>query len=116
MVTATMVDDGYTSSAAWETDHSELHSLSGHGRQPLRSLDSTGSSSPHLKSFSPLPRSSTESAGPSQWRDNPTVTIERRDTLTSFQTQIEAPTLVESSFDENVLRTLCDLDVSSYAC
>ncbi|KIL65575.1 hypothetical protein M378DRAFT_125410 [Amanita muscaria Koide BX008] len=108
MVSATMVDDGYTSSAAWETDHS----LSGHGRQPLRSLDSTGSCSPHLKSFSPLPRSSTESAGPSQcqWRDNPTVTIERRDTLTSFQTQIEAPALVESSFDENVLRTLCDLD------
>jgi Rho GTPase-activating protein RGD1 len=110
-----MADEGYTSSAAWETDHSELHSVSSHSRPPLRSLDSTGSSSPHLKSFSPLPRSSTDSAGPSQWRDSPTVSVERRDTLASFQTQVEAPSLVESNFDESVLRTLCDLDVRSFA-
>ena len=103
-----MADDGYTSSAAWETD-----SQSAHARAPLRSLDSTGSASPHLKSASSLPRTSTDSAGPSQWRDSPTTALERRDTLASLQGQPDAaPTLVEPSFDESVLRTLCDLDVS----
>ncbi|KAF8343505.1 Rho GTPase activation protein [Amanita rubescens] len=52
----------------------------------------------------------TDSAGPSQWRDSPTTALERRDTLASLQGQHEAPTLVEPSFDESVLRTLCDLD------
>ncbi len=102
-----MADDGYTSSAAWETD-----SQSAHARATLRSLDSTGSASPHLTSRSSLPRTSTDSAGPSQWRDSPTTALERRDTLASLQGQHEAPTLVEPSFDESVLRTLCDLDVS----
>lgn len=111
-----MADEGYASSAAWETDHSELHSLSSHNRPPLRSLESAGSSSPHLKSLASLPRSSTESAGPPQWRDSPTIAVEQRDTWAGLQSQVEAPTLVEPSFDESVLRTLCELDVSVLAC
>lgn len=107
-----MADDGYNSSIAWETDHSELHSQSGHTRAPLRSLNSTGSASPHLKSAPSLPRTSTDSAGPSQFRDSPTLALERRDTLASLQGQVEAPTLIEPNFDESVLRSLCDLDVS----
>jgi hypothetical protein len=39
------------------------------------------------------------------------VTIERKDTL--FVIQSDAVSLVETSFDENVLRVLCELDVSA---
>ena len=62
------------------------------------------------------PRSSSESAGrtsSSKWRDSLSgTTLERRGTVTTITTNPEAPSVVEPSFDENVLRTLCDLDVS----
>lgn len=57
---------------------------------------------------SPQLRSSFDST--SKWTDNISVTFERRDTLSTIPS--DAASLVEPSFDENVLRALCDLDVS----
>lgn len=58
---------------------------------------------------SPPLRSSFDSA--TKWTDNISVTLERRDTtLSTIRSDIGS--LVEPSFDENVLRMLCDLDVS----
>jgi len=72
-----------------------------------------------VKSTSPPPRSSSDSLGPSptsKWRDSVTLTIERKDTLSTIPS--DAISLVEPSFDENVLRVLCELDVSilNYVC
>lgn len=110
-----MADEGYLSSA-WESgDHSDFQTSSGHGRPQLRTFDSgESSSSPHVKSASPQPRSSFESAGrssTSRWQDSspPATTVERRDTLTTIHS--DTTSLVEPSFDENVLRALCELDV-----
>ncbi|TFK39437.1 GTPase activating protein [Crucibulum laeve] len=108
-----MAEDGYTSSTAWESDQAEVQSPSGHGRPSLQSYDSveSSSSSPHMNSASPQPRSSTESTGlspASGLREIPPGP-ERRDTLTTIHSEL-APTLVEPSFDENVLRALCELD------
>ena len=62
------------------------------------------------------PRSSSESAGrtsSSKWRDSLSqTTLERRDTITTVTTNPETVNVVEPNFDENVLRMLCDLDVS----
>lgn len=63
------------------------------------------------------PRSSSESAGrtPSKWRESQgQTTLERRDTITTITTNPETLNLVEPNFDENVLRMLCDLDVSGF--
>lgn len=107
-----MAEEGYLSSA-WESgDQSDL---AGHGRPQLRTFDSTEVSSlgPQQNSSSPQPRSSIESAGrssTSRWQESPTaVSTERRDTLTPIHSDMAS--LVEPSFDENVLRALCDLDV-----
>jgi len=40
------------------------------------------------------------------------TTLERRDTITTVTTNPETQNVVEPNFDENVLRMLCDLDVS----
>lgn len=67
-------------------------------------------------SSSPPPRTSADSGGrpsTSRYRDSLQVAAERRDTASAGLS--EAPPLVEPSFDENVLRALCDLDVSSFA-
>jgi len=105
-----MADDGYTSSA-WETTD---HSTSGY------SMYGTVGDSPHdltpahlfAKPSSPQARSSADSAGgtsATKWNDS-IPTLERRDTLSTFPS--DAASLVETTFDENVLRALCDLDVS----
>lgn len=65
------------------------------------------------KSGSPPPRLSVESlskssAAPSRWRES-VSTLERQNTISS--TVGEPVQLVEPSFDENVLRALCDMDV-----
>ena len=44
------------------------------------------------------------------------TTLERRDTITTITTNPETQNLVEPNFDENVLRMLCDLDVSGFPC
>lgn len=121
-----MAEDGYTSSTAFESsDNSDRHSHSAaaaatYGRPSFQSLDSVEESSSagaHLSSTSPQPRSSSESysRAPSDshgktprgqpWRDS----SDRRDTLATIHSG--APSLVEPTFDENILRALCELDV-----
>jgi hypothetical protein len=107
-----MVEEGYLSSA-WESgDQSDL---AGHGRPLLRTFDSAEVSlpGPQPMTSSPQPRSSIDSAGrssTSKWQESPpAATTERRDTLTTIHS--DSASLVEPSFDENVLRALCDLDV-----
>jgi hypothetical protein len=61
------------------------------------------------KSTSPQPRSSSDSLGRqstsgSKWRESPTLTVSTMPNDTA--------TLVDPAFDENILRALCDLDVS----
>jgi hypothetical protein len=61
------------------------------------------------KSTSPQPRSSSDSLGRqstsgSKWRESPTLTVSTMPNDTA--------TLVDPTFDENILRALCDLDVS----
>lgn len=62
------------------------------------------------------PRSSSESASrtpSSKWGESfGQTTLERRDTITTITTNPEITNVVEPNFDENVLRMLCDLDVS----
>lgn len=69
---------------------------------------------------SPQPRTSSESVGrtsSSKWRESAGhSTLERRGTVTTITTNPDTSTLVEPSFDENLLRMLCDLDVSGLSC
>jgi Rho GTPase-activating protein RGD1 len=107
-----MAEEGYLSSA-WESgDQSDL---AGHGHPQLRTFDSAevSSSGPQPMTSSPQPRSSIDSAGRSstskRQESPPAVTTERRDILATIHS--DSASLVEPSFDENVLRALCDLDV-----
>ena len=76
----------------------------------------TDSTFPTSVLSSPPPRSSSESVGrtpSSKWRESHgQSTLERRDTITTITTNPETTNVAEPSFDENVLRMLCDLDVS----
>lgn len=113
-----MADDGYTSSntTIWEDHSTDLHNSTTQGRPSFQSLESVDeNSSVHGLSISPKTRSSSDSAGKSAssqpWRDNNgPAFIDRRDTISTIHTG--TPSLVEPSFDENVLRALCELDVS----
>lgn len=112
-----MAEDGYNSSAWETTDGSDTNPSSNHqnqGRaQPLPLVVETSQTLPippiPPKSVSPPPRISSDSA--SQWHDNAPVTLELRDTVVSTIPS-EGESLVEVSFDENMLRALCELDVS----
>lgn len=114
-------EDHTTSPVAWEgsVHHSDLHNT--YVRPLLHSLtDPVDETAPSLDNHSsPQNRSSTDSPvvnGPNKsptsyqpWRDNvQPITIERHDTLSTMNSGM----LVEPSFDENVLRALCELDVS----
>jgi len=120
---AAMVDDrdGYPSSpVVWESsvDHSEP-------RSPLdrpsfhtlaESVDHAHTHhstvpSPHRSNGEPSSVNGHKSTTLHQpWRDNaPALAIERRDTISSKNSG--SPSLVEPTFDENILRALCDLDV-----
>ncbi|KAF8801325.1 RhoGAP-domain-containing protein [Phlegmacium glaucopus] len=113
-----MTEDGYTSSTAWDSgDQSDLHSFSGqfHARPSFKSLDSvdeTSSVNGHFTSISPQPRSSSDSRSKSPtsqpWRDTAAALSDRREALSTIHSG--TPSLVEPSFDENVLRALCELD------
>lgn len=119
--------DGYPSSPiVWEgrEDHSELRSP--HDRPSFHSaaesVDEHATSQVHHSV--PAPSSWDRSNGDSSsvnghksptwhqpWRDNaPPIPIERRDTISSKNSGTP-PSLVEASFDENMLRALCELDV-----
>ncbi|KZT25115.1 RhoGAP-domain-containing protein [Neolentinus lepideus HHB14362 ss-1] len=98
--------------------YSGPRSASHHQSLSRDSLNAEGSSSsiplPPTKTTSPVPRSSSESHGrssSSQWRESAQVTLERKETYSTLPTT-EAPSVVEPSFDENILRALCDLDCS----
>lgn len=117
IMSVVMAEDGYSSSAWDTTDNSDLNSssypTSAHSQPRLPALEIVEDhpSIPPIpsKSVSPPPRSSSDSA--SRWHDNIPVTVDRRDTTLST---IPSNTigLVETTFDENVLRALCELDVS----
>lgn len=118
-----MADEGY-SSTAWEsTDNPDPNASQtpyyGLFQPNSPSLIQESATAPALSSLpvkpsSPPPRSSSDSLGrssSSRWRDSVPVTIERKDTLSVIPS--DAISLVETNFDENVLRVLCELDVSS---
>jgi hypothetical protein len=120
-----MADEGY--STAWEsTDNSDPNTnqtlVYGLFQPNNPSLIHESATAPALsqlpvKSTSPPPppRSSSDSLGrssTSRWRDSVPVAIERKDTLSTIPS--DAISLVEPSFDENVLRVLCELDVSIF--
>ena len=88
------------------------------GRAASSQDSSTYAGSPPVaptKSVSPPPRTSSDAAPKSaapptaKWRESFSA-LERRDTVSS--TGGEQVTVVEPTFDENVLRALCDMDVS----
>lgn len=113
-----MGDDAYS---AWKstTDHSDS-SIPADGitfhSPPSHYLVQEGVTSPtltqiSLKPSSPTPRSSSDSpvrSPASKHRDSIPLTVERRDTLSTIPS--DGVSLVEPSFDENVLRALCELD------
>ncbi|KAH7905642.1 Rho GTPase activation protein [Hygrophoropsis aurantiaca] len=110
-----MADDGYSSSAWESTDNSDPNHPSYLFQQTPSALHES-STSPAVSSLivkpsSPPPRSSSESLGrssTSKWRDSVSVTVERKDTLSTIPSDVAS--LVEANFDENVLRALCELD------
>ena len=111
-LTSSMTEDGHTSSTALDSgDQSEGHSFGVpfHGRpsfQSLESVEESESVNGHITSISSQPRSSSDSRSKSPasqpWRDTAPSLSDRREPL---------PSLVEPSFDEHVLRALCELDV-----
>ncbi|KAJ6607481.1 GTPase activating protein [Mycena sp. CBHHK59/15] len=101
-----MTDDTHASSAWDSTDISDFQSGPSSYHRPLRVPDSQDSS-PTANSGPSQPRSSTDSVGRS-WRDSPTVVSDNRETASVAPN--DAASLVDASFDENVLRSLCELD------
>ncbi|KAH8111067.1 RhoGAP-domain-containing protein [Phellopilus nigrolimitatus] len=134
--TSHMPDDHYTSSSWDYVDNapgiSPTTSQASHSQLRRPSMSSTpsakdqGSSKGSLtsgtspptapsKSVSPPPRSSLDSstklsAPPTTWRESLTA-LESRDTVSTAAG--ETLQLVEPTFDENVLRALCDMDETS---
>ena len=117
-----MGDDDYSPSVWDSADHSDPsnpghtpYGLSQPGNLPLlhESATTPAFTSTPGKPSSPPPRSSSDSLGrssTSRRRDSVPVTVDRKDTLSAIPSDIAS--LVEPSFDENVLRALCELDVS----
>ncbi|KAF8216480.1 RhoGAP-domain-containing protein [Mycena galopus ATCC 62051] len=99
-----MADDTYTAPAWDSADNPEFQSGPSSYHHPVRLSDSQESSSPPPNPSSSQPRSSTDSVGRS-WRDSQTGAL-TRETVGSN----DSTTLVDASFDENVLRSLCELD------
>ncbi|KAJ7224270.1 Rho GTPase activation protein [Mycena pura] len=99
-----MADDTYASSARGSTDNSDFQHGPSSYFHPARRVESLDGSPPANASTS-QPRSSTDSIGRS-WRDSHTVAEDSRDAAGPNDTV----TLVDASFDENILRSLCDLD------
>ncbi|KAJ6581469.1 GTPase activating protein [Mycena capillaripes] len=98
-----MTDDTYTASAWDSTDNSDFQSGPSSYHHPVRLIDSQ--ESPPANTSPSQPRSSTDSAGRS-WRDSQTVGGDNRETAGGN----DVASLVDASFDENVLRSLCELD------
>ena len=121
VVDVVMGDDGYSPSVWDSADHSDP-SNPGHTPYGLfqpgnlsllhESATTPAFMSAPAKPSSPPPRSSSDSLGrssTSRQRDSIPMTADRKDTLSTIPSDIVS--LVEPSFDENVLRALCELDV-----
>lgn len=117
-----MPDEAYAASS-WEHDV-DLNGASSSGSNPFSpNISYTPPTTDLTSPTNPLPsppRSSSESVGRTlslKWRDSlGHSTLERRDTITTIITNPDTSNVVEPSFDENVLRMLCDLDVSGLLC
>lgn len=122
IVDVAMGDDGYPPSVWDSADHSDP-SNPGHAPYGLtqpgnlsplhESATTPGFTFVQGKQSSPPPRSSSDSLGrssTSRRRDSIPITVDRKDTLSTIPSDVVS--LVEPSFDENVLRALCELDVS----
>ncbi|KAF9266777.1 RhoGAP-domain-containing protein [Marasmius fiardii PR-910] len=115
-------EDGYSSSNYG--DHSDNHNTTSTSyphspsRPPPRHNDSSaeGSSVHHLRPSSPPQRVSSESSrisSPTKWRDTATAITESHESTNGDSTiNTEPPQLVDTTFDESVIRTLCDMDCS----
>ena len=125
-----MSEEGYPASNWEQTDSETLASSNphhphnqrahNHHQNPYLSLESLEITAPLTpsKSLSP-PRSSGESPTRpphSRWRESANTAANPRDTPTSAAPPLNDDPIVEAGFDENVLRALCDLDVSSQIC
>jgi Rho GTPase-activating protein RGD1 len=88
-----------------DIDHSPSGRRTGLPLDGMQSLSISSSGSPQRASFDSAARPSM-----SRWRDSIQVEAERRG---MSPTTMDTPTLIEPTFDENVLRALCDLDVRS---
>ncbi|KAJ3887209.1 Rho GTPase activation protein [Lentinula edodes] len=105
-----MHEEGYSSSAWHSSEPSDPISPSSYRRPSLTSHDDSTESTGHghpVHSGSPQPRMSSESGGMSsgsRWRDTPTALSD------SQEIPPPTPELVETAFDENVLRALCEMD------
>lgn len=109
-----MPDDGYTS--AWDGADSDFQSTaaSSYTRPPMRSLDvqdaASTSNSHSVASPARLSSESNDASSSSKWRDNNTaIDDESRDSVS------ETVNLIEPGFDEDVLRSLCEMDVRCFA-
>ncbi|KAJ7043580.1 Rho GTPase activation protein [Mycena alexandri] len=93
-----MVDEAYTQS--WDyADNPDPQTGPSSYHHPVRVLEDS------LSANASQPRSSSDSAGRS-WRDSQTVASDTREPGAPN----EPAGLVDASFDENVLRSLCELD------
>lgn len=120
-----MGDDGYSPSVWDSADHSDPsnpgHTPYGLFQPGNLSLLHESATTPAFmstpgKPSSPPPRSSSDSLGrssTSRRRDSVPFTVDRKDTLSTIPSDVAS--LVEPSFDENVLRALCELDVGDIA-
>ncbi|KAJ7252767.1 RhoGAP-domain-containing protein [Mycena haematopus] len=97
-----MADDTYTAPAWDSAENVDSQSGPSSYHQPLRLSDSQ--ESPPANPSPSQPRSSTDSVGRS-WRDSQTGGLTRETPASN-----DSATLVDASFDENVLRSLCELD------
>lgn len=122
VVDVAMGDDGYSPSVWDSADHSDTsnpghapYGLTHPGNLPLLYESATTPAFTFVpgKPSSPPPRSSSDSLGrssTSRRRDSMPITVDRKDMLSTIPSDVAS--LVEPSFDENVLRALCELDVS----
>ncbi|KAL0569063.1 Rho GTPase-activating protein [Marasmius crinis-equi] len=110
-------EDGYSS--AWDGDQSDYHnsSAASYSRPRLNDhAESSSSTNLHLRPASPPQRASSESSrisSPTKWRDTSTVISESHESTNGDTINLDAPPqLVETTFDESILRALCDMDCS----
>ncbi|KAF7308512.1 hypothetical protein HMN09_00700300 [Mycena chlorophos] len=94
-----MAEESYNNASQWDAaDSSDYHSGPSSYHHPVQLTDRAESSPPNASQ----PRSSSDSA----WRDTNTLNDEGQNGVGPN----DNATLVDASFDENILRSLCELD------